>query len=198
MSLAPSALFQHGVASGDPLQNRVILWTRLTTPDAAAPVTYEVATDPAFTALVAQGQAEAHASADHTVHVEPLAWPPTPSTTTASKPRVKPPPLGAPAPCQGLASAICASPKPPVASSTPASSTPTLPWRPATTCIFCCTWAITSTKPPTRRPPAKPQAPTSAGPLSPCMSAKPWPTTAPATTNTTAIPTCRPCMPPSP
>ena len=27
MSLAPSALFQHGVASGDPLQNRVILWT---------------------------------------------------------------------------------------------------------------------------------------------------------------------------
>jgi len=30
MSLAPSALFQHGVASGDPLQNRVILWTRLT------------------------------------------------------------------------------------------------------------------------------------------------------------------------
>lgn len=70
MSLAPSALFQHGVASGDPLQNRVILWTRLTTPDAAVPVTYEVATDPAFTALVAQGQAEAHASADHTVHVD--------------------------------------------------------------------------------------------------------------------------------
>ncbi len=46
--------FKHGVASGDPLQNSVILWTRVT-PDAAAEsieVSYEVATDAAFSNLV--------------------------------------------------------------------------------------------------------------------------------------------------
>jgi alkaline phosphatase D len=63
--------FVHGVASGDPLQDRVILWTRITVPD-GAPVTVEycVATDPALTALVQTGAALADASRDHTVKVD--------------------------------------------------------------------------------------------------------------------------------
>ena len=42
--------FLHGVASGDPLQDKVILWTRLTPVDLSAPlkVTWEIATDDQF------------------------------------------------------------------------------------------------------------------------------------------------------
>ena len=76
MSQAPTPLFQHGVASGDPLEDRVILWTRLTTPESTLPVAYEVATDPAFTAIVASGQLEATATADHTVHADPTGLTP--------------------------------------------------------------------------------------------------------------------------
>jgi alkaline phosphatase D len=45
--LTPGKAFRHGVASGDPLEDRVILWTRIT-PERAAPVPFEcvVATDP--------------------------------------------------------------------------------------------------------------------------------------------------------
>ena len=41
-------LFQHGVASGDPLSDRVILWTRVTPrkPRPSIEVRYVVATDP--------------------------------------------------------------------------------------------------------------------------------------------------------
>jgi len=70
MSYPLSPLFQHGVASGDPLDDRVILWTRVSSQDATVPVVFEVASDPAFAILVAQGEVEACASADHTVHVD--------------------------------------------------------------------------------------------------------------------------------
>ena len=76
MSQVHLPLFQHGVASGDPLEDRVILWTRLTTTDPTVTVTYEVASDPEFTNLVAQGQAEASADGDHTVHVDPTGLTP--------------------------------------------------------------------------------------------------------------------------
>ncbi|MBI3739927.1 MAG: PhoD-like phosphatase N-terminal domain-containing protein, partial [Chloroflexi bacterium] len=37
-------IFQHGVASGDPLQDRVILWTRLTIPQQdSIELTWEIA-----------------------------------------------------------------------------------------------------------------------------------------------------------
>lgn len=66
-------LFQHGVASGDPLQDRVILWTRVTQPDvnAVVTVTFEVATDPAFTNTVVRGSTRTDASRDFTVKVDP-------------------------------------------------------------------------------------------------------------------------------
>ncbi|WP_426011031.1 alkaline phosphatase D family protein [Caulobacter sp. DWR2-3-1b2] len=72
------ARFDHGVASGDPLSDRVILWTRVTAPDAKAPVgvRWEVATDPAFKNIVKQGQATADASRDNTVKIDVIGLKP--------------------------------------------------------------------------------------------------------------------------
>lgn len=68
---APTVGFAHGVASGDPLSDRVILWTRLST-DASGEVElrWEVAADEAFTTVVAEGRARTDASVDHTVKVD--------------------------------------------------------------------------------------------------------------------------------
>ncbi|MBW8858356.1 MAG: alkaline phosphatase D family protein, partial [Caulobacter sp.] len=69
---AGPATFEHGVASGDPLQDRVILWTRVTAPGAKAPVgvRWDVATDAAFKTIVKQGHATADAARDYTVKVD--------------------------------------------------------------------------------------------------------------------------------
>lgn len=67
------SLFQHGVASGDPLTDRVILWTRATDPGsstAAIPVTWTLARDPQMRDVVAGGVTEAAPDADFTVKVE--------------------------------------------------------------------------------------------------------------------------------
>ncbi|MEM1415945.1 MAG: alkaline phosphatase D family protein [Myxococcota bacterium] len=69
----PEALgdaFQHGVASGDPLADAVILWTRVTTTEERVPVAWTIATDPGLTDVVASGTAVADAAADHTVKVD--------------------------------------------------------------------------------------------------------------------------------
>jgi alkaline phosphatase D len=66
--------FTLGVASGDPLADSVILWTRLLPaeplPDADVEVTWEVATDEGFTDVVASGTAPAVAALGHSVHVD--------------------------------------------------------------------------------------------------------------------------------
>ena len=65
--------FLHGVASGDPLSNAVILWTRVTPPaGSSAPVTVDffVATDPGMTAMVKTGRVSTDASRDHTVKID--------------------------------------------------------------------------------------------------------------------------------
>ncbi|MGH9001031.1 MAG: alkaline phosphatase D family protein [Acidimicrobiia bacterium] len=70
-SASPS--FRHGVASGDPTPDGVVLWTRCTPGPGAGdplPVAWRVATDPDFTRVVAGGTAPAVAAADFTVHVE--------------------------------------------------------------------------------------------------------------------------------
>jgi alkaline phosphatase D len=66
--LAP---FYHGVASGDPRTDRVLLWTRLTT-DSSGPqrVSWRVARDSAMTDLVREGEAWAKPSSDYTLHVD--------------------------------------------------------------------------------------------------------------------------------
>lgn len=71
-----ASTFQHGVASGDPLADAVILWTRVTPPDealasgAVVDVDYRVASDPGMTELVASGTAQAGAESDYTVKLD--------------------------------------------------------------------------------------------------------------------------------
>lgn len=69
---ADTRLFQHGVASGDPLADRVILWTRVTprNPRTVLAVRYEVATDPALRRIVVRGTVRTGAWRDHTVKVD--------------------------------------------------------------------------------------------------------------------------------
>ncbi len=65
--------FRHGVASGDPLTDGVILWTRVTTPEPSpepVPVSWSVALDPAFTLVVAEGQTVTGPERDFTVKVD--------------------------------------------------------------------------------------------------------------------------------
>lgn len=69
-TLAP---FAHGVASGDPLADRVILWTRITEAVPSAeriPVRWIVARDPALTEVVARGVQGCTAVHDWTVKVD--------------------------------------------------------------------------------------------------------------------------------
>ncbi|MGW8592176.1 alkaline phosphatase D family protein [Dietzia sp. NPDC055877] len=70
------AAFQHGVASGDPMADRVILWTRVTPSAEAAPgsgigdavvVEWEVSPDPSFVTITASGSVTTDAGRDHTV-----------------------------------------------------------------------------------------------------------------------------------
>jgi alkaline phosphatase D len=70
--------FKLGVASGSPLPDAVVLWTRIlpdpldarTAPRFAVPVRWEVAADEAFTRIVAQGSALAAPELAHSVHVD--------------------------------------------------------------------------------------------------------------------------------
>src|SRR3972149_5468357 len=66
-------IFQHDIASGDPLQDRVILWTRVTVPNQDdVDVTWEVAEDVGFQRVIGSGKASARAQAqdDQCVHVD--------------------------------------------------------------------------------------------------------------------------------
>ncbi|HKE88109.1 MAG TPA: alkaline phosphatase D family protein [Vicinamibacterales bacterium] len=70
-----SPLFRHGVASGDPLTDRVILWTRITprlTGSGTGPidVAWQIASDEALTLIVARGTAPAPGERDFTVKVD--------------------------------------------------------------------------------------------------------------------------------
>lgn len=62
--------FLHGVASGDPLADGVVLWTRVTTDADSLPVRWRMATDPELGEIVAEGDAHAEAERDHCVHVD--------------------------------------------------------------------------------------------------------------------------------
>ncbi|NUT15475.1 MAG: alkaline phosphatase, partial [Cupriavidus sp.] len=66
-----SEAFRHGVASGDPLADRVIVWTRVTV---SSPGTlnlkWEVASDANFGAIVARGDAATGPEQDYTIKVD--------------------------------------------------------------------------------------------------------------------------------
>ncbi|MFJ4683351.1 alkaline phosphatase D family protein [Streptomyces sp. NPDC088789] len=76
---AGAPAFAHGVASGDPLPDGVLLWTRVTPTPEAMPgsgrgpdteVGWLVATDKALTHVVARGSLTARAATDHTVKAD--------------------------------------------------------------------------------------------------------------------------------
>ncbi len=72
--------FQHGVASGDPTPDSVILWTRVTPTPEATPgsglgaevsIVWEVAREASISTVVARGTMATGPACDHTVHVDP-------------------------------------------------------------------------------------------------------------------------------
>ena len=65
-------VFRHGVASGDPLGDRVILWTRVTpkTESGAQRVSWVLARDPKLAQVVSRGEIETGAARDFTVKVD--------------------------------------------------------------------------------------------------------------------------------
>ncbi|MFT6400017.1 MAG: alkaline phosphatase D [Bradymonadia bacterium] len=66
--LGPEDIFQHGVASGDPLSDAVIIWTRCSTPDdAAVDVWWELSLDAEFTQRVQVGTFVTDTDVDFTV-----------------------------------------------------------------------------------------------------------------------------------
>jgi len=66
-----SERFKHGIASGDPLPDGVILWTRVSSDDGAPlDADWEVAEDPEMTKRVASGTAHTDAGRDFTVKVD--------------------------------------------------------------------------------------------------------------------------------
>lgn len=68
-SLAP---FYHGVASGDPLADRVILWTRVTPENSVAsvPVLFQISDSKEFVTIIKADSAQALAEKDYTVKVD--------------------------------------------------------------------------------------------------------------------------------
>ena len=70
--------FEHGVASGDPLQDRVILWTRLTPSDSSArlQVTWEIALDQQFKQIIKTDKVTTAAAQDFTVKVDAIGLKP--------------------------------------------------------------------------------------------------------------------------
>lgn len=63
--------FMHGVASGDPTRNSVILWTRVTPEQPAViPISWMLATDESFDEITHQGTTVTSAETDYTVKVD--------------------------------------------------------------------------------------------------------------------------------
>lgn len=63
--------FDHGVASGDPLQDRVILWTRVSgLSGESQAVRWRVASDPDMRSILNEGSVTTHAARDYTVKVD--------------------------------------------------------------------------------------------------------------------------------
>ena len=70
-------VFGHGVASGDPAPDSVVLWTRVAPfPSGAVTIAYEMAADDAFATIVASGAIETGPERDFTVKATPTGLSP--------------------------------------------------------------------------------------------------------------------------
>lgn len=65
-----TSIFAHGVASGDPLSDRVILWTRISGATQPLSVDWIIASDPQLTQNVQATQVVAYVDTDYTVKVD--------------------------------------------------------------------------------------------------------------------------------
>ncbi|WP_234947978.1 PhoD-like phosphatase N-terminal domain-containing protein [Corynebacterium sp. CNCTC7651] len=95
----PPLPFVHGVASGDPLPDAVIIWTRITPDDTAwpgstlgapTPVRWEIAADPDFARIVQTGDTTSTPERDHTIHVDVRGLNPGTCISTVSSSRKGP------------------------------------------------------------------------------------------------------------
>lgn len=64
--------FDHGVASGDPLHDRVILWTRVSTSRDSIEVSWDISPDPVFANVLSSGAVSTDAGRDYTVKADAL------------------------------------------------------------------------------------------------------------------------------
>lgn len=133
----PAGLFSLGVASGDPLPDGIVLWTRLAPdplngggmPDRTVPVQWEISPDPRFAASVRKGTAQALSAYGHSVHVDVRGLRPGSvywyrfRAAASSRPWAAP----APRPASSVPAARCASRSPPARTGSTATSrrTPT-------------------------------------------------------------------------
>ena len=70
-STQPEPVFRHGVASGDPTNDGIILWTRVSgVASQAAQVDWQIAEDPEMTRIVASGHTTTDVSQDFTVKID--------------------------------------------------------------------------------------------------------------------------------
>ena len=69
---APAAEFKYGIASGDPLADRVMLWTHAKIADSTAVVglTWQVASDSAFASILRSGRIETSEATSFTAKVD--------------------------------------------------------------------------------------------------------------------------------
>lgn len=67
---AEDSPFKHGIASGDPLSDAVILWTRVTTTETTVDVKWEASTSKEFAKIDASGTVTTNADRDYTVKVD--------------------------------------------------------------------------------------------------------------------------------
>ena len=72
------AVFRHGVASGDPLRDRVVLWTRVTPgePGATVDVDWMIARDSRMTRMIARGRQRTSAERDYTIKIDAVTLDP--------------------------------------------------------------------------------------------------------------------------
>ena len=73
-----AAVFRHGVASGDPQRDRVVLWTRITpgAPGETVDVEWMLARDARMSRAIARGSMRTSAERDYTVKIDPVGLEP--------------------------------------------------------------------------------------------------------------------------
>lgn len=64
------SVFRHGIATGDPLSDRVIFWTRITSEQNSVPVELNIYRDPELSQKLTSVQASASAARDYTVKLD--------------------------------------------------------------------------------------------------------------------------------